>query len=889
MALVSGSRLGPYEILGAIGAGGMGEVYRARDTRLNRDVAIKVIAARLADSPDALARFEREARAVAALAHPNILALHDVGMADGISYAVTELLDGESLRDALRTGALPLRRALDYAVQIASALAAAHDKGIVHRDLKPENAFATTAGPVKILDFGLAKHAPQSVDDDVTHVHGRHTATAAILGTPGYMAPEQVRGEPVDHRADIFSFGTIVYEMLTGRRAFERDTPADTMLSVLRDGPPQIGSDMPPAVAAIVARCLEKRREDRFQSAHDLAFALEELSQSEAPAEATSTAPVVNRVAWATAAVLLLITVALAMLAYTRRTESATRTSAPEIRLELTTPPNSQFNVLSLSPDGTSLVYQAEGQLWLRSLSAVAPRLLTEGGENVFWSPDGQSIGFFHDKKLNRLDLSSGVVQTLARAPEAIGGTWNGDGTILFVPGLANPVRRIGANGGQSAEVTRLLSGHTGHRFPQFLPDGRHFLYVVAGTPEVRGTYVASLDSPDGHRLIDSAFQTIFMAPDRLLYVSEGALVAQKLNLSTLQLVGQPVQIASPVGINSPRYNGIAATAAGGRIAYRSHDGSFRLVWVDRHGQRLGTVGDSEDVEPNFVALSRDGRRLVEMRTVEGNSDIWLIDIDRGTRRRLTHDPARDAVPVWSPDGRHVFYGSERTGIFGIFRVAVDGSSTESLVTSGAAPQLPTDVSPDGQLLSFRQMNPTGHTLWTLRLDGQSTPTRLADAPAEQREGRFSPDGKWVAYQSNETGRWEVYLTRLPGLHAAIPVSKSGGFAPFWRPDGRELFFTDPKNRLLAVSVTLAMESATLGNAATLFDVGDNDLTTHTLDGERFLMVERTAPPPPITLVLKSLSEAQKGVIFAAYLRLLIQVIIVLPGIAAVILAPDLG
>ena len=316
MALVPGSRLGPYEILAAIGAGGMGEVYRARDTRLNRDVAIKVIAARLADSPDALARFEREARAVAALAHPNILALHDVGMADGTSYAVTELLEGESLRDALRTGALPPRRALDYAVQIAAGLAAAHDKGIVHRDLKPENAFATTNGTVKILDFGLAKHAPQRVDGDVTHLHGRHTAPSVILGTAGYMAPEQVRGEPVDHRADIFSFGAIVYEMFTGRRAFERDTPEETLLSVLRDDPPQIGLDISPAVAAIVSRCLEKRREDRFQSADDLKFALKELSHSERSTETPSTARLVNRAAWASAAVLLLITVALATLAY---------------------------------------------------------------------------------------------------------------------------------------------------------------------------------------------------------------------------------------------------------------------------------------------------------------------------------------------------------------------------------------------------------------------------------------------------------------------------------------------------------------------------------------------------------------------------------------------
>jgi serine/threonine protein kinase len=849
MALVLGSRLGPYEILAAIGAGGMGEVYRARDTRLNRDVAVKVIAAGLADSPDALARFEREARAVAALAHPNILALHDVGLADGISYAVAELLDGESLRDALRTGPLPLRRAVDYAVQIASGLAAAHDKGIVHRDLKPENVFVTTTGSVKILDFGLATQAPPKVNDE-THLHERHTATAVILGTAGYMAPEQVRGEPVDHRADVFSFGAMVYEMLAGRRAFQRDTPAESMLSVLRDDPPPFGSDISPAVRRIVLRCLEKRREARFQSAHDLAFAFKAFSQSEPSVDNQSTAPFVNRVAWASAAVLVL-TAGLATLLYTQRAGSATPSDVPEIRLELTTPADSLFNAMSLSPDGTRLVYQARGQLWLRSLASMAPRPLTAGGENVFWSPDGQSIGFFHEKKLNRLNVSTGVVQTLARAPEAIGGTWNADGTILFVPGLATSVRRVSANGGETSEVTRLVPGHTGHRFPQFLPDGNHFLYVVVGPPEIRGTYVASLDSPAGRRLIDSVFQPIFMAPDWLLYVTEGALVARKINLATLQLAGEPVQIASRVGINSPRYNGIAATAAAGRIAFRSHEGSFRVVWVDRQGKRLGTIGDPEDVAPIFVELSRDGRRAVEMRTVEGNSDVWLVDIDRGTRRRLTHDPARDSVAVWSPDGGDVFYANERTGIFGIFRVAVDGSGTESLVTSGAAPQIPTDVSADGRLLSFRQQNPAGgDTLWTLRLDGQSRPDRVTDTPFEQRAGRFSPDGKWIVYQSNETGQWEIYLKRLAGSHAAIPVSKGGGLAPFWRPDARELYFSDLQNHLIAVPLTLATESATIGTSAMLFDVGESDLATQTLDGERFLMVERTAPPPPITLVL---------------------------------------
>jgi serine/threonine protein kinase len=853
LSLSPGRHLGPYEIIAPLGAGGMGEVYRARDTRLGRNVAVKVLPASVASDPERRARFEREARVAARLEHPNVLPLYDVGVDGHTPYIVSELLEGTSLRESLVLGALGVRRAVQYAIQIAEGLAAAHERGIVHRDLKPENVFVLADGRVKILDFGIAKLL-EPVPDGSAQLTAVGTNPGAIVGTVAYMSPEQIRGEAVDHRADIFSFGAVLYEMLAGRRPFAATTPPETMTAILRQEPPELPADVPRGLEGLVRHCLEKGPARRFQSARDIAFALESFSQpiSAPSVSGRAKGSLGNRVAWASSAVLLVATLGFATLAYELRSFSANKSdAAPEVRLELTTAADSQFNVVSLSPDGTSLVYQAGGQLWLRSLSSVSPRPLTTGGENVFWSPDGQSIGFFHDTKLNRLDLSSGVVQMLARAPEAVGATWNRDGTILFVPGLANAVRRISANGGQSSEVTRLVAGHTGHRFPQFLPDGRHFLYVVAGTAEVRGTYVASLDSPDGHRLIDSVFQTIFMAPDWLLYVSDGALVAQKLNLAMLKLVGQPVQIASRVGINSPRYNGVAATAAAGRIAYRTHEGSFRFVWVDRQGKRLSTVGDPEDVEPIFVALSRDGRRLVEMRTVEGNSDVWLIDIDRGTRRRLTHDPARDAVPVWSPDGRDIFYASERTGIFAIYRVAVDGSSTESLVTSGVAPQLPTDVSADGQLLSFRQQNPRGgDTLWTLRLDGHSKPTPLADTPSEQKGGRFSPDGKWMVYQSNETGRWEVYLRRIPGLNAAIPISKSGGYSPFWRHDGRELFFTDPKNRLLAVPVTVAMESATVGNPVTLFDVGDNNLTRDTLDGERFLMVERTAPPPPITFVL---------------------------------------
>jgi eukaryotic-like serine/threonine-protein kinase len=873
LSLSPGRHLGPYEVIAPLGAGGMGEVYRARDTRLDRNVAVKVLPASLASDPERRARFEREARVAARLEHPNVVPLYDVGVDDHTPYIVSELLEGMSLRESLVRGAVGVRRAVQYAIQIAEGLAAAHERGIVHRDLKPENVFVLADGRVKILDFGIAKLL-EPVPDDSPLGTAAATNPGAIVGTVAYMSPEQIRGEAVDHRADIFSFGVVLYELLSGRRPFAATTAAETMTAILRQEPPELPADVPRGLEALVGHCLEKRPARRFQSTRDIAFALEAFSQptgSSSQPEIGTARPDIeewltrsdssvggpakrslgNRVAWALSAVLVLATLGLATVAYERRSSVSTSDAAPEVRLELTTPADSQFNVMSLSPDGTNLVYQAGGQLWLRALSSLSSRPLTAGGENVFWSPDGQSIGYFHDKKLNRLDFSSGAVQTLARAPEAIGASWNRDGTILFVPGLATPVRRIDANGGQSSDVTRLVSGHTGHRFPQFLPDGRHFLYVVAGTPEVRGTYLASLDSPDGHRLIESVFQPIFMAPDWLLYVSDGALVAQKLNLSTLNLVGQPVQIAPRVGINSPRYNGVAATAAAGRIAYRVHEGSFRFVWADRHGQRLATIGDPEDVEPIFVELSRDGRRLVNMRTVEGNSDVWLVDIDRGTRRRVTHDPARDSIAVWSPDGRDLFYASERTGVFAIYRIAADGSSTESLVTSGAAPQLPTDVSADGQLLCFRQQNPAGgDTLWTLRLDGHSKPTRLTDTPFEQRAGRFSPDGRWIVYQSNETGRWEVYLRRIAGPTSAIPISTSGGLAPFWRPDGRELFFTDAKNRLIAVPVTVATESATVRNPVTLFDVAENYVTRQTLDGERFLIVERTAPPPPITFVL---------------------------------------
>jgi len=653
MALAGGDRLGPYEIISSLGAGGMGEVYRAKDPRLGRDVAIKVLPAEFSVDFDRLRRFEQEARAAAALNHPNILAVHDIGQHDEAPYIVSELLEGETLRERLRGGALPVRKAVEYAVQIAHGLAAAHEKGITHRDLKPENVFVTTEGRSKILDFGLAKLTqaePAFAAMSQSPTTPPNTLPGVVLGTIGYMAPEQVRGLQADHRADIFAFGAILYEMLSGQRAFRGETAMDAMTAILKEDPPDLPTadrHVPPALPRIVGRCLEKNPTARFQTATDLAFALEALSS---PSERVDVSAAVaasparrsrERLAWTLLATAGLTIVALSIPAILHLRERPVANL--EVRLELTTPATRQPLHFAISPDGRRLVFVASGdggqRLWQRPLDAVTALPLegTEGAEHPFWSPDSRAIGFFASGKLKRMDIAGGPPQIVADAPNGRGGAWNRDGTILFAPTGASGLVRVPASGGEALPVTKLdPPRHFSHRLPQFLPDGRRFLFFAKGTPEGQGIYLGSLDGTDTRRLTSAEAFGAYVEPGALVFLQQSTLVVRRLDVAGGLFTGDPMTVADRVSYDANFNLGGFSVSAVGRLAYRAGGSERRqLTWFDRTGKVVGTAGEPDANALLSPALSPDARRIVVTRTVQGDQDMWVIDVQRGGATRF--------------------------------------------------------------------------------------------------------------------------------------------------------------------------------------------------------------------------------------------------------------
>jgi hypothetical protein len=625
----------------------MGEVYRARDPRLGRDVAVKVLPAAFSADPERLHRFEQEARAAAALNHPNILAVYDIGQHDGAPYIVSELLEGETLRERLNGGALPVRKAVEFAVQIAHGLAAAHEKGIVHRDLKPENVFVTSDGRVKILDFGLAKLTqaePSAAAASALPTTPPNTQAGLVLGTIGYMSPEQVRGLAADHRSDIFAFGAILHEMLSGQRAFRGDTAADTMSAILAKDPPDlpvVDRHISPALERIVDRCLEKSPTVRFQSAGDLAFALEGLSSQ---SEAAASTPVIARrkgllgnarVAWTLLATAGLTIGALSIPATLHLRERPV--ANPEVRLELTTPATRQPLHFAISPDGRHLVFAASGEggqrLWQRPLDAVTALLLdgTEGAEYPFWSPDSRAIGFFASGKLKRMDIAGGPPQIVADAPNGRGGAWNRDGTILFAPGNASALMRVPTSGGEPQPVTKVdPPRQAGHRLPQFLPDGRRFLFFAQGNSEGQGIYIGSLDSADTKRLTSAEASGAYTEPGVLVFMQQNALVVRSFDLAGGMLTGDPVTIAERVSYDAGFNLAGFSVSAVGRLAYRAGGSERRqLTWFDRTGKMTGVAGEPDTNNLVTNALSPDGRRIVVSRTVQSNVDVWVIDVLR--------------------------------------------------------------------------------------------------------------------------------------------------------------------------------------------------------------------------------------------------------------------
>jgi eukaryotic-like serine/threonine-protein kinase len=882
MVLSPNARLGRYEIRSLLGHGGMGEVYLARDPKIGRDVAIKVLPAQFSADAERLARFELEACAAGALNHPNVLAVHDVGQHDGAPFVVSELLEGETLRAKLGDAPLAQRKAVDYASQIARGLAAAHERGIVHRDLKPENIFITSDGRAKILDFGLAKltqrSGPQSQTEMPTQLP--ETDAGAVMGTVGYMAPEQVRGQQVDHRADIFSFGAVLFEMLTGRRAFRGESAADTLSAVLKEDPPalsELNRSVAPPLERLVLHCLEKDPAARFRCANDLAFALEALSGvTDVPGEqVTATHKLAGRrsnrrerIAWAVAGAALVAASLALVLPVLRRAPR----EAPASAARFVIAPAGEGQVVGaplISPDGRRVVLivsDAAGRqsLWLRPLDALEAQPLagTEAGDQPFWSPDGRSIGFIAAGKLKKLDVSGGPAQTLSDAI-SVGGAWNRDGVIVFSRSSAEGLYRIPAGGGTPEPLTTLDKSRNEyvHAWPHFLPDGRHFLYVAGSSPrEQSAVFLGSLDSKQTRLLLNVESSVAYAPPGYLLFAREGTLVARPFDANRLQLTGEAVPVVKQIGFTLGNAQAHFSVSETGTLLYRTNTAAAdtQLVWFDRAGKQLGTVGAAGHYSD--IRLSPDGKHVAFQRfdAEAGASDIWLIDLARGTTSRLTFDPANDGDAVWSPDGGSVVFSSMRDGLPNLYQKRSSGAGGEELLLKTEDAKIANDWSPDGRHVLYNAMSRQSFDLWVLPLFGERRPEPFVRTDFQEAGGRFSPDGRWIAYISNESGRYEVYVQSFPVSGGKWQVSNGGGGSPRWRRDGRELFYLSADGKLLmAVEVDGSSDTFEAGVPKRLFEPrvgaisGDSPYDA-AADGRRFLinaLVEENVPAP-VTVVL---------------------------------------
>jgi Tol biopolymer transport system component len=867
MALTSGTRLGPYEILALVGSGGMGEVYRATDTRLGRTLAIKVLPAQVADHPERRQRFEREARTVASLNHPHICALHDIGHDCGIDFLVLEYLEVHTLAERLIKGPLPLDQVLRHAIEIADALDHAHRHGVVHRDLKPANIMLTKSG-VKVLDFGLAKlRAVDSLPAVSTVATGRAPLTAvdAILGTFQYMAPEQLEGREADTRSDIFALGTVVYEMATGRKAFEASTQAGAIGAILYTDPPPMASVQPTIPASldrVIRRCLEKDPDDRWQTARDLMRELEWIaeagSQPALPAASVGRRRSLEGLAWITAAFLAVSTLFLAVL----------RVREPPIEqraVRLSVLPAQPTGDFTLSPDGRLLAFVAgserNARLWIQPLDSLTPQPLagTEGAETLFWSPDSRFIAFGAGGKLKTVAVSGGLVRMLCDAESVKGGTWNRDDMIVFAPNQRTPLYRVAAAGGDATPLTMLdrSRGQNTHRWPHFLPDGRHFLYLARSSrPENNGIYIGSLDSTSVTRLMTGQSQVVYTHPGYLLFARDGALLAQPFDAKTLRIEGDSFQVLDDVRFTKADSYASFSHSDHGELAYQtSAAGEYsELAWFTRAGQRLESpVASGNVVDPS---LAPDGKRVAVMRWADATSDIWLFDAARGSSSRLTFDPSIDYAPVWSPDGNTIVFGSNRDGPSDLYQASSSGVGDDKALLKSNAVKRATDWSFDGRLIVYESKDrKTDLDLWTLSVRGDRREAPYLQTEFAERLGRLAPNGRWMAYVSNESGRDEVYVRPFPLSSGKWQISTAGGTEPRWRRDGQELFYLAADQRLMAVPVQsssrlehgvprMLFEARMIQDKTWGYDV--------TPDGQRFVvgLAVGGSPPAPINIVL---------------------------------------
>ena len=882
MPLEPGQQLSQYRLVEKIGEGGMGMVWSAQDGRLGRQVAIKVLSELFAGDAERLARFKREAHLLASLNHPNIATIHGLEEADGIPFLVLELVDGEDLAERITRGPIPMEDALQIASQIADALEAAHKEGIVHRDLKPANVMQTAAGKVKILDFGLAKTlvAPAGLDSSQqTTALLAGTREHMIIGTAPYMSPEQATGNPVDQQTDVWAFGVVIFEMLTGRRLFDGATASEILASVLKDEPDWTGLPVgtPAPIRRLLRRCLQKNAGQRLRHIGDVRLEIDEvLSGTGDEIGSEDQRIAVRPPPWRRSlqlGVTTFLVVVIAALGYMLMSDAP-----PDVRLmrfEIPAPEGTTFYLdpeipgpAVVSPDGRMLAFSArdaegEVRLHVRTLAATEARMLpgTDNAFFPFWSPDSTFIGFFVNRKLKKVEATGGPSLILCDAPSGKGGSWSSEGVIVFAPDGSAPLHRVSDAGGESTPITELESNSArkanSHRYPRFLPDGKRFLYLetsAASTSAGHAVLVRSLDGEDEKLLVHSPAEAEF-ASGHLLFLQDKTLMARPFDTKHLEFTGEAIPVAENVALDIDAHHAVFSASQNGVLLYQAGRAraKSKLEWFDREGNRRGSLGDAAGYVE--VHLSPDDAHAAVSISEAGSRNVWIHEIARNVPTRFTFDDASSWLPAWSPDSSEIVFTSRRNGQYGLYRKSLGGTGEEKLLIESEASKFPESWSPDGRFLAFDQLVQGAYDIWILPLDGEREPYPFVQTGVNDAGGEFSPDGRWLAYQSTESGRWEVYVTPFPGPGRKWQISTAGGAWPRWRGDGQEIYYHGVNGRLMAVELDVRDGTFIVGEAKALFEMselGHFSIYDATRDGQQFLVVtsEEAQDSPPLTLVI---------------------------------------